>query len=449
MNIKKAEISGWGNYPKRTSLLIRPEKIAQVKAIDDVTIPRGMGRSYGDAALNEGRHVTLMERLNRFIHFDSNTGLLHAEAGCTLEEILNVFVPKGWFLPVTPGTKYTTLGGCVAADVHGKNHHKNGTLSSYIHELTLVLADGSFKKCSKTQEPELFWATVGGMGLTGIITEAVIELIPIETAYVSVTHYDAPNLETTIDLLTNNEIDDHYSVAWIDCIASGSELGRSVVMMGHHALCEELPKNIEHPLSVKQKKKISLPVNFPSWALNAYSVKLFNNLYYSTQKGKGTFTSDYDSYFYPLDAIDNWNRMYGKNGFVQYQFVVPHQNADRSLKQILEKLSDSKRGSFLAVLKRFGKENPGYLSFPFEGFTLALDLPVRDEQLFPFLTEMDDLILEYGGRVYLAKDARLAPETFRKMYPRYENWRAIKQHVDPQFKFQSDLSRRLKMEENL
>lgn len=445
MSVKKAEISGWGNYPKRTSLLVRPEKISHVVRIDGVNIPRGLGRSYGDAALNEGRHVVLMERIDRFIHFDAASGFLRAEAGCTLSDILEVFVPKGWFLPVTPGTKFTTLGGCIAADVHGKNHHRKGAISSYLHEITLVLANGDVRKCSKTVDADLFWATVGGMGLTGIILEAVLELIPIETAYMSVAHYDACNLEKSLELLSDKSIEDDYSVAWIDCLSTGKALGRSVVMVGHHARLDELTVGKEAPLSLKTASKISMPFNLPSWALNGYTVKTFNSLYYFFQRRKGAFITDYDSYFYPLDRIGQWNRLYGKRGFVQYQFAIPVEGSGSSLRRILEKLSASRRGSFLAVLKKFGKENPGYLSFPFEGFTLALDLPVSDEGLFRLLKELDALVLEAGGRVYLAKDASLDPAAFRQMYPRYPAWLAIKQSVDEQLKFQSDLSRRLKI----
>ena len=448
LNIKpKSPLAGWGNYPISSADLFRPERSHQLSQTQGCIIPRGLGRSYGDAALNADHQVLLMERLRCMLDFDEKTGILRADAGVTFEEILDVFVPRGWFFPVTPGTKYVTLGGCVACDVHGKNHHWSGTLGAHIKELEVVLADGSRRRCTPKTDENLFWATIGGMGLTGIISEVTVQLIPIETAYMIVQHHSTNDLDTTLDTLGNSEKDDKYSVAWIDCLTSGGRMGRSIVMNGHHAQPGEISSKSKDLSHISKKGGRSIPFDLPSWVLNSLTVKAFNAFYYKWQSRKNyPFIVDYDHYFYPLDSISHWNRLYGKRGFVQYQFVVPGENSREALKVILGKFVQSKRASFLAVLKRFGQEGKGMLSFPREGYTLALDLPVSDG-LFPLLDEIDELVLKYGGRVYLAKDARMKPETFRAMYPRYPEWRRVKAAVDPEGRFHSDLSRRLGIEE--
>ena len=443
----KKNLSGWGNYPVAESYVVRPERNRQITLDESPIIARGLGRSYGDAALNSGQTVMLMERLNRFLSFDEKTGILRAEAGVSLEEILKVFVPRGWFLPVTPGTKYVTLGGCIATDVHGKNHHQDGSFGSHIADMEILLANGSRQRCSPKQEPDLFWATIGGMGLTGIITEASLKLIPIESSYMIVQHHPAKNLDAILDLLEDKSKDEKYSVAWIDCLSTGQDFGRSILMTGHHACKEEIPARINLPLIFQAPKQTSLPFNLPSWILNPWNIKAFNTLFYKSQSSKTLpFLADYDRYFYPLDSIGNWNRLYGKKGFVQYQFVVPSKNARESLKAFMDELTQSRRASFLAVLKRFGEEGQGDLSFPHEGYTLALDIPISDSLLFPFLNHLDEIILKYNGRIYLAKDARSKPDTFQLMYPRFAKWQHVKALYDPENKFSSDLSRRLKME---
>ena len=442
----KTTLSGWGNYPLSRGDIIRPERFNQLNQLEGCSIPRGLGRSYGDASLNGGRRVVLMERLNRMLAFDEKTGILQAEAGVTFEEILDVFVPRGWFLPVTPGTKYVTLGGSIACDVHGKNHHNDGSLGDHVKELKLVVADGTTIPCSPQQNLELFWATVGGMGLTGIISEATLQLMPIETSYMAVRHYPTKDLTETFEVLGNSKKDDKYAVAWIDCLATGISMGRSIVMNGHHADPTELSTKHQDGLFLPKKSQHSIPFNFPSWVLNPLLVKAFNAFYYKWQSSKKEpFLIDYDRYFYPLDSIAHWNRLYGRRGFVQYQFVLPTKAAPEGLRMILEELVKSRRGSFLAVLKRFGAEGKGLLSFPSEGYTLALDLPLTCG-LLPFLDQLDELVLKYGGRIYLAKDARMKPETFRMTYPRYTAWKKIKGEVDPEGRFNSDLSRRLRME---
>ncbi|HEV7860904.1 MAG TPA: FAD-binding oxidoreductase [Pyrinomonadaceae bacterium] len=438
-------MSGWGRYPRALSAVVCPSSLSEVEPpATGHMIAHGQGRSYGDAALVQNGVLMLTERLDRVICFDEETGLLRAEAGMTLDQILEAFVSRGWFPPVTPGTKFVSLGGCVAADVHGKNHHRDGTFGSYVRELEVVLADGSRRVCSPLEDAELFWATVGGMGLTGIITVVALQLIPVESAHVSVQHHRAKDLDASLKLLEDSATDDRYTVAWIDCLAGGRALGRSVLMRGHHATRAELPAQVTEPLRLKTQGQRNLPFDFPDWVLNPLTMSAFNNLYYWRQGArKRPFITSCETFFYPLDIIGNWNRMYGKRGFVQYQCVFPTQTARRGLQTLLEKLSASRRASFLAVLKRFGPESQGLLSFPLEGYTLSLDLPLGDAALFPFLDQLDAIVLEHGGRVYLAKDARLKTETFQAMYPRLPAWKRIKARVDPLNRFTSDLARRL------
>jgi decaprenylphospho-beta-D-ribofuranose 2-oxidase len=438
-------MSGWGRYPRALSSVVCPQSLSEVAPPrEGQMIAHGQGRSYGDAALVQNGVLMLTERLDRVIAFDEETGVLKAEAGMTLEQVLEAFVPKGWFPPVTPGTKFVSLGGCVAADVHGKNHHRDGTFGAYVRELLLVLADGSRRACSPREDASLFWSTIGGMGLTGIIAEVTLQLIPIESASVAVQHHQAKDLDASLRLLESSETDDRYTVAWIDCLAAGKELGRSVLMRGHHATRAELPAHVREPLRLKAQGQHNLPFDFPSWVLNPLTMTAFNKLYYWRQGArKAPFVTTCESFFYPLDMIGNWNRMYGKRGFVQYQCVFPTRDARRGLHTLLLKLAASRRASFLAVLKRFGPEGQGLLSFPLEGYTLSLDLPLGDPALFPFLDQLDEIILRHGGRVYLAKDARLKAEMFQAMYPRLPEWKRVKTMVDPHNRFTSDLARRL------
>jgi len=440
-------ISGWGRYPVQSCELERPERYTGLNSAAPSVIARGQGRSYGDAALNEGRRVLLTERINRLLEFDPATGVLRAEAGVKLAEILDVIVPKGWFLPVTPGTRFASLGGCVAADVHGKNHHHDGSFGDHVLSIEMILADGSRMKCSPAERPELFWATVGGMGLTGIIGEVTLKLVPIGSSRMTVQHHAAANLEQLIQHLQNPEIDDRYTVAWIDSLATGQNLGRGVLMCGHHATAEELPAG--DALAVKPGRSRKMPFDLPGWALNPMSIGAFNALYYRREgKKQQPFLTGYEPYFYPLDAIGQWNRLYGKRGFVQYQCVIPESTAFDGIRALLQELTGSRRPSFLAVLKRLGPQGKGMLSFPMAGYTLALDLPISDDGLFALLNKLDEIVLRHGGRVYLAKDARLSAESFRAMYPRYSEWLEIKKVVDPQNRFSSSLSRRLGIGDN-
>ncbi len=436
------QLSGWGRYPVQTCELERPERYADLRYDASSLIARGQGRSYGDAALNENGRVLLTERVRRLLDFDVENGILRAEAGATLADILEVIVPRDWFLPVTPGTKFVSLGGCVAADVHGKNHHHDGSFGDHVISIELILDDASRVKCSASDNAELFWATVGGMGLTGIIGEVTLKLIPLPSSSMLVRHYRAGNLDQLFQLLQSASTDDRYSVAWIDSMASGRHLGRGVAICGHHALAEELPMDFN---SAQPRRGFSIPFDFPNWLLNPLSIGAFNALYYRRAGRKQPFISSYDEFFYPLDAIGQWNRLYGKRGFLQYQCVIPEQTAFEGVKALLLEISSSRRPSFLAVLKRLGAQGRGLLSFPMAGYTLALDLPIRDAGLFELLDKLDKIVVRHGGRVYLAKDARLSADSFRAMYPRYEEWLNTKNAVDPQNIFSSSLSRRLKI----
>jgi len=447
MNSVNKAIAGWGRYPVQECELVRPERHAGLQALQASTIARGQGRSYGDAALNAGERVLLTERLNRFGHFDAEQGRLQAESGVTLAEILKTLVPRGWFPRVTPGTKYVSLGGCIAADVHGKNHHHDGAFSQSVDRFELIGADGHTLSCSPGENAEAFWATVGGMGLTGVIGDVSLQLQPIESAYIKAQHTQARDLQQALEFLQDREHDARYTVAWIDLLSRGASLGRSVVMAGDHATVDELPsESREAPLSITHRGQRNVPLDMPGWMLNPVSIRAFNALYYRLEGRKSDpFVTDYDRFFYPLDALGNWNRLYGKRGFIQYQCVVPVEGAYESLKQLLDALAASGQPAFLGVLKRLGEQGQGHLSFPMPGYTLAMDLPVTGQALFELLHRFDEIVMQFGGRVYLAKDSRLTADSMRSMYPRLEQWQAVRRKLDPAGMFQSSLSRRLKL----
>ncbi|HEY8489467.1 MAG TPA: FAD-binding oxidoreductase [Dehalococcoidia bacterium] len=443
------DLAGWGRFPVERCHLFRPERRDAVPAIlasggQPSYVARGLGRSYGDAALNAGAGVIGYERLNRFIAFDPESGVLECEAGASLAEIIQHFLPRGYFLPVTPGTKFVTVGGAIAADVHGKNHHRDGTIARFVQEFTLLTPGGEVLTCSPDRNEDVFWATAGGMGLTGVILTAKVRLRPVETAYVLVDYQKARNLEEALGLFAESDEQYQYSVAWIDCLARGAAMGRAVLMRGNHAPAAALPRGVRDPLALPGKGWRAVPVELPSGLLNRFTVGAFNAVYYGRHRDVRGEVVDLETFFYPLDSVHHWNRMYGRRGFVQYQVALPPAAGPRGLAELLRRLAGSRRASFLAVLKRFGPANPGLLSFPMEGYTLALDLPVGPG-LVPFLHELDRVVLEHGGRVYLAKDAVLTPETFAAMYPNLERFREIKRRLDPQGLLSSSMARRLGM----
>lgn len=425
------KINGWGRYPIIESTVISPQVVGEIK-IDSESIPRGLGRSYGDSAL--APHVIGTLSLNHFIAFDAETGTLTCEAGVSLADILTTFVPKGWFLPVTPGTKFVTVGGAIASDVHGKNHHVDGSFSNHVSSFQIILADGSCVECSRSLNSDLFYATCGGMGLTGIIVSATLVLKKINSAFINETTYKAKNLKEVFALFEEHQ-SSTYSVAWIDCLASGEDLGRSLLMLGEHAQ--------EGGLILNEAKKLSVPFTMPTLLLNQYSIKAFNALYYNKQRERVTERCvHYDKYFYPLDGLNHWNRLYGKNGFTQYQFVLPKAAGFEGMSQILKEIAASKRGSFLSVLKVLGPANENYLSFPMEGYTLALDFKI-EPGLFELLDQLDRIVLAYGGRIYLTKDVRMSEAMFKQSYTKWLNFAKIRTQYGADKKFHSLQSQRL------
>ena len=444
-------LSGWAQYPRSTGRTYRPEKVQGIADIlhdreEHSYIGRGMGRSYGDAALNEGGGLILTQRIQRLLAFDPGTGVLTCEAGVMLERILQVLVPQGWFLPVTPGTKFVTIAGAVACDVHGKNHHTDGSLSKFVVSLDLLLADGRFLNCSRDKNSDLFWATLGGMGLTGMILAVTLRLRRIDSAFIQVDYRSTRDLDETMRLLEDQDRQHTYSVAWVDGLASGRHLGRSVLIHGDHAGLQDLSSQQRTtPLDFGHRRCWSVPFQFPGFVLNRLSVGAFNGLYYRRFRGShSSAIVDYDRFFYPLDSVHKWYRMYGKHGFVQYQCVIPFETSSAALVEILEHLKRDGIPSYLVVLKRFGEET-GLISFPKPGYTLAMDMPVSGSQLFSSLGKLDRCVLNHGGRVYLGKDACLSAESFREMYPDYREWLNLKREFDPENVFSSDLSRRLRI----
>ncbi|CRX38752.1 FAD linked oxidase-like protein [Estrella lausannensis] len=439
----KKEIAGWGGMAKGETCLFRPEKIEHILRGSPLFSARGLGRSYGDASLNTGGEVILMERLNRLLSFNAENHVLKAEAGATIRDIVETFSTKGYFVPVTPGTKEATLGGCLAADAHGKNHHADGSFSDHVLEFELMLPDGT-KRRVRRQDEELFYATAGGMGLTGVITEVTLKLLPVETPFIKVLNTPFESLTCLIKKLNESSDAARYSVAWLDLLSFKNDKVNSILIEGDHAKRGELPDKLKS----KEAKPISIPFSFPSLALNRTTQKLFNKIYFYQQKKKGApFFCHYNPFFYPLDRIGNWNRMYGSRGFYQYQFVVPEANAEEALRDILAHLTAARCPVYLAVLKKFGKKNPGYLSFPMEGFTLAMDIPGNQPDLFHLLCQLDLIVMKNHGRVYLAKDFHVTPDVFRAMYPDYTRFLAVKRKVDPANLIQTDLARRLRIGE--
>jgi FAD/FMN-containing dehydrogenase len=409
------EISGWGRWPRRVCTLETPRDPAAAAAAaarPGAMIARGLGRAYGDAALNPDRTVAA-DRLNRFESFDPATGVLIAEAGVSLAEIIDTFVPRGFFPAVTPGTKFVTLGGAIAADVHGKNHHAVGSFGDHVLWLDLATA-GGVRRCSLDASPDLFNATIGGMGLTGIVLRAAIRLMRVQSGWMRQRTVIAPDLSAAIAVFEGN-LHVPYSVAWIDCLATGAARGRSLVYLGDHAGADDLDGAA--PFDIPRRAARSMPVDAPSGALNRWSVRAFNAAYFRAGARKpAEALVDWDRYFYPLDAIHGWNRIYGRRGFAQHQCVLPLAAAYDGLGQMLDAIAASGLGSFLAVLKRFGPGAPQRpLSFPIEGYTLALDLPLTGDAL-TLMDRLDDIVVAAQGRIYLAKDARMTQRTFEAGY---------------------------------
>ena len=439
------QIAGWGRFPRADCRVTRPRSERDLRAVlaDGPAIARGMGRAYGDSAMNR-RATVDMTAFNRMLAFDPASGILTVEAGVILGDIIDVFLPRGWFPPVTPGTKFVTVGGMIAADVHGKNHHKHGSFGNFIEWFELLGPDGEVKRCSRRDNSELFAFTIGGMGLTGILLRAAFRLLPVESGWIRQETVPARNLDEAIAAF-DGAAEWTYSVAWIDCLASGEQLGRSLLFLGEHARLDELDtERRSEPFKIPRQRKLKLPFNAPTWILNRATVQAFNTLYYrnATRRAKRSFI-DSDRYFYPLDAILEWNRIYGRRGFAQFQCVLPLATSRDGLSKLLGAISASGQGSFLAVLKRLGKqESP--VSFPMEGYTLALDFPVNQNS-FALLDRLDEIALSCGGRFYLAKDARMSAETLADADDRNAAFRSMRKKIGATQQFASLQSERLSL----
>lgn len=440
-------LAGWGRYPVSPAHLVPVHAPAEASRIlagrgDKQVLGRGAGRAYGDSAINRDNLCLDYTPSDRFLSFDEKTGILHAEAGVTLEQVIEHFVPRGWFLPATPGTKYPTLGGSVACDVHGKSKRSIG---HFIVRLHMLLADRSRIVCSPKEKADLFWATIGGMGLTGLIESVEIKLMPVETSQLRYEGVKARDLEHIFQLYEESD-DTPMTVAWIDCLAQGRHLGRSIMMRGGFAKKNELKTAARrrNPLELRPTPKVTVPLEFPAWSLNKLSVAAFNTVFYGKHPQSTRSLVDIDTFFYPLDKVLKWNRIYGKPGMAQYQFLIPPKYGFEGIKTVLEAIAKSGRASFLAVLKKFGPvPTKAPLSFPTAGYFIALDFPVAGGAIFRDMDRWDELVLKFGGRLYLAKDSRMRAETFAAMYPRLKEWQAVKAKYDPDQVFCSDQARRL------
>jgi decaprenylphospho-beta-D-ribofuranose 2-oxidase len=446
---RQLELSGWGRTaPSAARFVDADADELDGIALDELAEPRGiiargMGRAYGDPAQNAGGTVVRLARGP--IVLDSRAGTVHVGAGVSLDELLRHIVPRGFFVPVSPGTRFVTVGGAIASDIHGKNHHADGTFGVHVEAMTILLADGTRRAIMPATDPSLWWATIGGMGLTGIVVDATVRLLPIETSRCLVLTERVPNLDSLLERMETGDHLHRYSVAWVDMVATGAHLGRAVLTRGDHATYDELvaerPSAGDDPLAFAPTGLAAVPPGMPN-VLNRLAVRAFNELWYrkapSSHLGLETITG----FFHPLDMVGDWNRLYGRGGFLQYQFVVPFEAVD-TLRTIVATVAASGHASFLAVLKRFGPESGGLLSFPTPGWTLTLDLPAAVAGLGGLVGELDRMVLDAGGRHYLAKDATATPEIIRAGYPRLDEWLQIRRTVDPTGRWISDQARRL------
>lgn len=445
-----ALLCGWGRTAPSGAHVVTPADAAEVgaalaaAATSGGAAPRGLGRSYGDAAQCAGGIVIRTDRLDRLQDWDAANGTIRVQAGVSLDNLMRQFVPRGWFVPVTPGTRHVSVGGAVAADIHGKNHHRDGSFGRYVERITLVSPSGTHHLSPADDGDGFYWATVGGMGMTGVITEASLRLTPIDSAYMRVDTERADGLDEVMRRMTESDIEYRYSVAWIDCLAKGARLGRGVLTRGDHAQLGDLPARLrDEPLVFAPRQRFDLPFTAPGVFLNPVTVAAFNEVWFrkAPRRRHGEIQS-LATFFHPLDGVGSWNRMYGRRGFLQYQLVVPLP-ASEVVRRALEALRRANVPSFLAVLKRFGPSDPAPMSFPIEGWTLALDIPIGGGGLGPVLDDVDEMVAAAGGRVYLAKDARLRPELLPVMYPRLDEWRARCSLLDPDGVMTSDLARRV------
>jgi decaprenylphospho-beta-D-ribofuranose 2-oxidase len=448
---RRMALTGWGRTAPTVADVTEPAGLAEVPTLVTSAPPRGviargLGRSYNNAAQNGGGLVISTTRLSRITALDPAAGLVTCEAGVSLEQLMTAALPLGWFVPVSPGTRQVTVGGAIAADVHGKNHHQAGSFARHVRSIDLLTADGEVRAVTPAGSPGLFWATAGGMGLTGVILRATVALTKVQTARVLVDTTRTADIDETMACLAAADAVHGYSVAWADCLARGSRLGRSVVTSGDFAAVSDLPAGqCGDPLRFTPASLAGAPTVVPNGLLNRRTVALMNEAWY--RKAPRRRTGELQSvgaFFHPLDGIRNWNRLYGPAGFLQYQYVVPF-GQEEAVRRSLERIAAARAPSFVTVLKRFGPGNPGPLSFPLPGWTLALDFPARTPGLALLLDRLDELVLAAGGRVYLAKDSRVRPAALAGMYPRLGEFRELRAQLDPGGVFVSDLARRLSL----
>ncbi|MEX3103633.1 MULTISPECIES: FAD-binding oxidoreductase [unclassified Streptomyces] len=449
MPAETVSVTGWGRTAPSTARLIRPgtyeEAVEAVRGVGSRGgIPRGLGRAYGDAAQNAGGAVLDMTGLDRVHAIDASEGIVLCDAGISLHRLMEVLLPLGWFVPVTPGTRYVTVGGAIGADIHGKNHHASGSFARHVPSFELLTADGTIR--TVRQGTPLFDATAGGMGLTGVILTARVRLQPVETSLMAVDTERAADLDDLMARLTEGDRHHRYSVAWIDLLARGASTGRAVLTRGDHAPLDALPARARRePLAFRTSRLPAAPSFVPGGLFTRTTVGLFNELWYRrAPRARAGELQRIPAFFHPLDGVPHWNRIYGRGGFVQYQFVVGH-GREEALRRIVHRISERRCPSFLAVLKRFGESDPGWLSFPRPGWTLALDIPAALPGLAAFLDELDEEVAGAEGRVYLAKDSRLRPDLLTAMYPRADAFRELRAQLDPRGVFVSDLARRLSL----
>ena len=445
---RRSVLTGWGATAPSAAQLQQPAMRRELlHAVDDLpprgVVARGLGRSYGDAAQNAGGRVVETTLLSD-IDLDPATGIVTASAGTSLDTLMRVLVPRGFFVPVTPGTRYVTVGGAIAADIHGKNHHTKGSWCDHVLSFRLLVPSGEVLDVTPAGRPDLFWATAGGLGLTGIVLDATFRCPPVETSRLLVDTDRAANLDEIMALMRHD--DTEYSVAWIDLFTSGASMGRSVLTRGRFARLDELPRaQRADATTFDPEMLLSAPpaALMPRGLINSLSTRAFCEVWYrKAPKHRVGELQSISAFFHPLDMVGDWNRIYGPAGFVQWQFAMPF-GTEPEVRHIIERLVAGKCLSFLAVLKTFGPGNQGHLSFPIGGWTLALDVPSGVPGLARLLDELDEVVAGAGGRIYLAKDSRLRSEMVAAMYPRLDEWRAIREQIDPEHHLQSDLSRRL------
>lgn len=450
-DLERCVLSGWGLTSPSAALVgdVRASDLAErlKESTGRGIIARGLGRSYGDAAQNAGGVVLRLAGSAGEAVVDPERGVVTVGAGVSLDDLMKVLVPRGWFVPVTPGTRFVTVGGAIASDIHGKNHHVEGSFGNHLVRMSVMVASGDVVECSPDSHADLFWATVGGMGLTGIVLDATFRLIPIETSRCIVDTVRCRDFDELIGEMSIGDDEVRYSVSWIDLLATGRNFGRGVLWRGDHAKRSDLgPRDAADPLAYSPRRVGAVPPIVPAPGLvNSATSRIFNELWLRKEPRhrRGTIKS-IPSYFHPLDSIASWNRLYGRAGFVQYQFVVPFGTEDR-FRSIVERIVASRLASPLVVLKRFGAANDAPLSFPMPGWTLTVDMPAAGDGLAELMHSLDDSVLEAGGRHYLAKDASTTAEIIRAGYPRLDEWRRIRQNWDPDRVFCSDLARRLEL----